>query len=162
MLERFLRFFGFSSPVSTRIRSEPDRRGLLGSDRLSRYVLDPDHFRPNRALPDQLHFRAFLPARKRPDELSIFETDGLAELDVWERGDRHVGQPSGRQVLARGDFVTASLRGIRDDRWGALDVVLDDHPPGHGNVVGWPPVSETEARNNLAKRLRAIATPVPR
>lgn len=103
-----------------------------------------------------INFRAFLPARK-DDELSISRTDGLTDADVWAMGDSVVAAPSGRTVVARGDFRLREVRELRVDAW-RLRIHPDEPPPRHAVIVGWPPQTETDARKRFAQELRALAT----
>jgi hypothetical protein len=75
-----------------------------------------------------VHSSAFLP---RNGELSTFQTQGLAEPDIWRIALEHVLQP-GRKVHGRaenspGDFYSCDLA-----------LVADNEPPRHVTVTGWP------------------------
>jgi hypothetical protein len=159
LLERFRKFFGFSSGDSIPI-GDTFLPALVESERTSRYITDTDQFRGHRPPAEQLHFRAFLPPRKHPTELSMFLTTGLPEREVWGCGDRHVAPAAGKPVIGRGDLFVADVRSTGDARWGTLDVLLDNEPARHCNVVGWPPLAETEARKLMAIALRNLARPV--
>lgn len=159
----FLRLFGFSSPASTPSIAEPALTRtidpLTDSERLSRYVTSKDHFS---VVKNEVHFRAFLP-RRNDGELSIMRTKDLDEAGVWTLGDA-VAAPAQRTVYARGDFLAPDVRASFVDRW-HLSVRLDEAPPRHALIEGWPPQTETEIRKLLAVQLRAkaalIIRPVP-
>lgn len=88
-------------------------------------------------------------------------TETLAEEAVWTLGQETAAEASGRPVRARGDFA---VPGVKDSRVGAwqLNVQPSVPPPRHALVVGWPPVSERDARKSLAQQLRRSAQLVVR
>ena len=80
-------------------------------------------------------------------------TETLAEDMVWTLGQETVAEATGRLVRARGDFMAPAAKASRVGSW-RLDVQPSVPPPRHALVVGWPPVSEREARKSLAQQLR--------
>jgi hypothetical protein len=160
-LKRFLRLFGFFSESST-----PDvfvtPNAITDSERLSRYVSENDHFRPAKPVGDRLHFRAFLPSRKHPDELSIARTHDLSEEDIWSLGERMITEQSGRPVIARGDITASQIVQVALPGTATLRVRPDEPPERHALVFNWPPVDDADARKSYAQQLRAAAKPVQR
>ncbi len=92
---------------------------------------------------------AFMPYR---GELSVFRIDGLDDGEVWEHVAVHARRP-GRRMHGRGDFLVADIRGD------ALKLNLDDSPPRHGNLIGWP--AERHEQLALARELATVARAVP-
>ena len=88
-------------------------------------------------------------------------TETLAEEGVWSLGQEIAAAGSGRRVRARGDFAAPDVRVSRAGTW-QLDVRPSVPPPRHALVVGWPPVSERDARKSLAQQLRQGAQLVVR
>lgn len=80
-------------------------------------------------------------------------TEDLGEDAVWTLGRETAADASGRLVRARGDFTAPAAKNSRVGAW-QLDVQPSVPPPRHALVVGWPPVSEREARKSLAQQLR--------
>lgn len=99
----------------------------------------------------RLRAGAFLPHR---GELSVFRIDGLDDDAVW----RHIGEYARRprrNVHGRGDFQLADLED------GDLSLALDETPPRHGNIVGWPAGKDRQLAlaRALARVARAVAPP---
>ena len=88
-------------------------------------------------------------------------TEALAVAAVWTLGQKTVAGASGRRVRARGDFAAPAVKNSRVGAW-QLDVQPSVPPPRHALVVGWPPVSERDARKSLAQQLRRGAQLVVR
>jgi hypothetical protein len=131
---------------------------ISDTERLTRFITDKDYYRPLRPAVEQLHFRAFLPSRNEPDELSIFRTQGLIDSSVWSLADREITAQSNRKVIARGDFVAPNVRACAIESW-RLNVRVDEPPIGHAIIHQWPPLEDTETRKSLAQQLRAFASP---
>jgi hypothetical protein len=162
LLTKFLRLCGFSSESFTQQPASAEAREVDATDRLSRYVTQDDHFRPNRPPADQLNFRAFLPSPKDPDELSIARTTDLEEGDVWALGERMITAVSGRPVIARGDLSFAAITELAIGGTRPLRVKLDEPPERHALIVGWASLDGVDARKQAAQLLRAAAQPTGR
>ena len=80
-------------------------------------------------------------------------TETLSEDAVWTLGQETAAETSGRPVQARGDFAAAAVEGSRVGAW-QLDVQPSVPPRRHALVMGWPPMSERDARKSLAQQLR--------
>lgn len=109
---------------------------------LTRFVYSRRHITAVRVKP-----QAFLP---RNGETSVFQTRGLSRDSVWDL--RHAARQD-KDPKGRADFSEASLGGSA-----GLRFVLDDKPPRHGNILGWP--VEKEAQIEIALELAAKATPL--
>lgn len=130
----------------------PTPKAIEALERISRFICEPQHFNRTKQF---VKFRAFLP-RIQDADLSVSRTAALRESEVWNMADLHVGRPSARAVIARGDLTPQDARNM------SLDVVPDEPPPAHALLVGWPPVPEKERRKNLAQRLAEKAQLVVR
>ena len=103
-------------------------------DILARFILEREKFSP---VNNAVKFRAFLPNPR--GELSVFVITGWTEEKIWQVGQEFVATPQGKSLEARGD-VSASVI------WASnLSIDLDNAPPGHANVLGWPDKSEQKA-----------------
>jgi hypothetical protein len=127
---------------------------ITATERISRFILDKNHFKPNQA------FRAFEPPSNET-VLSVSRTQNLAEAEVWQHADAHVGGPSGRPVLGRGDFTRYAAREVHSGGF-HLDIQPDEPPLLHANVTGYPPMEQKEIRRSLAQQLVAKAVSVGR
>ena len=94
---------------------------------------------------------AFLPYH---GTMSVFRIDGLDETQIWKHLAAHASRPD-RRFHGRGDFRLSDLAGR------PLKLDLDDTPPRHGNVIGWP--AAKDRRLALARELAEMsnATPPP-
>ena len=160
-LKRFVTFWrgstrqhdSVSEPHTTASAPDPYQDGpISNTERLSRFIFDQGGFT---ASTGRIDFRRFLPPKKgeHTEEVSIMRTETLAEGVVWTLGQRTAAKASARPVRARGDFAAPAAKMSRAGAW-RLDVRSSVPPPRHALVVGWPPVSERDARKSLAQQLR--------
>lgn len=96
----------------------------------------------------RLRARAFLPYR---GSMSVFRIDGLDESGVWSHVDKHAHRP-GRNIHGRADFKLADMEAD------VLELHLDETPPRHGNITGWP--DATDQQLVIARELAAVASAV--
>lgn len=138
-LRRFLTGFGGPSPAaksSARAGAPPPEAVV------SNYLTSHSYIRGNR-----VHSSAFLP---RNGELSVFQTQGLEEPEIWQLGVEHVLKP-GRRLHGRADNSPGHYYA------NALRLVADDVPPRHVNAIGWPDDAEKDAQKEIALALAAAA-----
>ena len=158
---RFVKFWrGFtrqhdsiSESHATSSARDPYEDGpISNTERLSRFIFDQSAFTASTV---QIKFRQFLPPKsgEHAEEVSVMRTETLAEDKVWTLGQDTAAVTSGRPLRARGDFEAPAAKASRAGSW-QLDVQPSVPPPRHALVVGWPPVSEREARKSLAQQLR--------
>lgn len=81
-------------------------------------------------------------------KLSIFDTEKLGDHSVWQIG-RDVAID--RTLRARADIVTSLAEGK------GLTLLVDEPPPRHRNLTGWPPVTQKEDQKLIAMELAAVA-----
>lgn len=86
-------------------------------------------------------------------ELSVFRIDGLKSAAIWDLARKHV-LPAGRNLHGRADLT----RGQIETTEPPLELVMDESPPRHGNVIRWP--AEKDEQLALAQELAARATHV--
>lgn len=99
----------------------------------------------------KVNHRAFLPP---PDlELSTYNTDDLADAEIWQIGDRIRAEQKKDQLHGRADLLAAKVYQI------GLRPVRDDQPFRHVVIVDWPEKPQHKARAQL---LAAASTYVPR
>lgn len=76
-------------------------------------------------------------------ELSAFRTNDLTDEAIWSLG-LTVAEPSGKTLHGRAELVCGAVRDL------GFEVVVDEPPPRHASITGWP-------RNDKgAQRLRAL------
>ena len=120
-------------------------RELTDEDPLARFIFSEHHFA---ATTGRVKHQAFLP---RPDgSTSVFAIRSLPESDIWELGQVFVATPGKRTLRARADAA------VRDVLAASLEVVLDNTPPRHASIAGWP--AEKSAQKVRAEELAARAT----
>lgn len=119
---------------------------LTVEDPLVRFLPSKHHFA---ATKNRVKPVAFLPP---PGETmtSVFAIRSLSDAAVWELGRVFVALPQGRLLHGRADVA------VRDVTAASLDVTLDNTPPRHANISGWP--SEKSAQKLCAEELAARAT----
>lgn len=100
---------------------------------------------------DRVKANAFLPPPNPPHgETSVFQILGLDSQRVWALKSlaRQDKEPRGRA-----DFTEEDLNSPVD-----LTFRLNDTPPRHGNLAGWPPGKDE--RKEVAQALAARAIPL--
>jgi hypothetical protein len=97
------------------------------SDPIARFLLASDHFS---SVARRVKPSAFLPDPYV--KLSVFLVAGLSHPDVWEIGLRHVAGPQGKALYGHAELTIAVPTSLD------LRVEVDNMPPRHANIVGWP------------------------
>ena len=98
---------------------------------------------------------AFLP-RASPNgrlQLSVFRIDGLEHSQIWDLARTYV-LPTGRNLHGRADLLRTEIESTEP----ALQLVMDEAPPRHGNVIRWP--ADKDEQLALAQELAECATHV--
>jgi hypothetical protein len=131
-----------SPPVE---RTSQERVPIVG-----RFITESGHFKPGRVLP-----KAFEPKfdkDRNRSETSVFRVSEIPSADVWVIGDREVGTPRGKPILARADIAA------KDVSIEALVLEDDQPPPKHAVIVGWPEgPDEKDHRKSIQQELAARA-----
>jgi hypothetical protein len=96
---------------------------------VARFVFQRNHFSTKNK---RIKPAAFLP----PDgATSVFKISGLTEEEIWACGEL-AGERRGVAPYVRGDLFISQIRETE------LDVVIDNNPQNHGNIVNWPPTKD--------------------
>lgn len=90
---------------------------------------------------------AFMPPKDL--QLSTFHIDGLTEQDVWAIGEKNAAGPLKKPLYGRGDIRGSNIPG-------SLAAKLNDDPPRHVTVSGWP--VEKERQKEMALKMALAAT----
>ena len=77
----------------------------------------------------------------------------MSEAAIWEHARLHA-LPAGRNIHGRADLTVGAVSANRP-----LRTELDEPPPRHANVVGWP--KERDRQIALAQSLASAAKSVP-
>ena len=120
----------------------------VGDDeRLARFLTSSKQFNSKMVKP-----AAFLPNPKN-NQTSVFRHDGSPVEDLWLLGHAHI---SGGRSLHGAAILRA--RGVRA---ALLEVVSEEPPPRHANIIGWPtdsdPVLEKAKRKECAELIAQYA-----
>ncbi|RJQ20828.1 MAG: hypothetical protein C4560_04580 [Nitrospiraceae bacterium] len=94
---------------------------------LTRYILHKNHFS---ILHKRVKYAAFLPAPN--GETSVFRVSGLADIAIWEIGDKEVAGKRETAILGRADIPAFHVLNS------TLKIKPDENPPRHANITGWP------------------------
>ena len=63
----------------------------------------------------------------------MFRIDNLGKAQIWQLAQSYV-VPEGRNIHGRADLTFVDIERTDSPLW----IDLDDVPPRHGNVLGWP------------------------
>jgi hypothetical protein len=92
-------------------------------EQLARYLFSKNHYRPSDRT---VKHSAFIPP---PDKkLSVFQITDLPEIDIWSMGENL----RDRLLVGRADILAGYV--YKAD----LSIDLDNNPPKHANIIGWP------------------------
>ena len=134
----------------SKVQSPHDPKTAIGDDeKLARYIFSARHFSREKL---RVKAEAFMPSR---GEVSVFRIDGLDEEAIWEIGN-DVALKREQTLYARGDTKANDIRNIQDEEI-RLDIVRDEPPPRHANIVGWPE-NDKPRQKVLALQIAATAS----
>lgn len=143
---KFLRsFFLTLRGLFLRVESPHRPAQSVGKDEnLSRFVFSKSHFsRESR----RVKMEAYMPSR---GQVSVFRVDQLTESAIWEIGS-DIARNRERTLYARGDTKANEVRKA------GLDILPDEPPPRHANLVGWPK-NDKSRQKLIALEVAAVAT----
>ena len=112
---------------------------------LSRFIMQTNWYRPS---DNCARYAAFMPNPKNR-ETSVYRISGISDKEIWEIGDREVGENRGKPILGRADVGASFV--IKK----GLNVVPSEPPVRHANIVGWP--EEKSEQRLIALELAAEA-----
>lgn len=109
-------------------------------ENLSRFILDEDYIRRK---DNTVKWTAFKPPKDL--RLSVFRTSGVAEAEIWAIGLRIVAEPQGKSLVGKADLIASVVRNH------GLDVVSQEPPERHADIINWP--ARREERTEIAMQL---------
>ncbi len=110
------------------------------TENLSRFILDEDCIRRKDG---SVKWQAFKPPRDL--RLSVFRTTDVANGEIWHIGTSIVAEPQGKTLVGRADLIALVVRNK------GLDVVSQEPPERHAEIINWP--ERREMRNEIAMKL---------
>lgn len=113
---------------------------VLDEEDLARFLTSSSQFNALMAKPS-----AFLPSPK-DDATSVFRHSGEPREALWQIGTDH--------VVHRTMHGAAIIR-TRHVRAAMLDVVAQEPPPRHANIVGWPSLAPDPEMGKAERKERA-------
>lgn len=126
------------------------------NERISRFILDDDHFTASR-----VRWRAFVPPKAKV-AVSTARTHGWDDAATWMWGDQWVRTLARPTVFARADLTPAQVAAVAVENHSLHVAPTEPDPPNHANILGWPDDASPERktiRELLAKELAAVAGP---
>ncbi|MDO9289223.1 MAG: hypothetical protein Q7T83_10570 [Thermodesulfovibrionales bacterium] len=99
---------------------------LSPSEDLAKFIFNRSQFS---ALNERVKYSVYIPPPNK--RLSVFRIAGVPETEVWQIG-KDVGNERSLPLLARADIKVSVVTET------GLRIELDDIPPRHANIIGWP------------------------
>lgn len=86
----------------------------------------------------------------------MFRIDGLKAREIWDIARKHV-LPAGRNLHGRADLTPGRIEATEPP----LELVMDESPPRHGNVIQWPAEKDEQLAlaQELAERAKHVEPP---
>lgn len=109
-------------------------------NRFARYISERNKLRSD----NSVKHRAFLPARKHGNNTSVFAVGDLVQHQACDLAKEHVEPSLGRPVLGYAEFCPADVLKA------ALVWRVDEPPPRHRVIEGWPDAREKQDEAALA------------
>jgi hypothetical protein len=123
---------------------------------LTRFLKGKSHFSVDKRMIKQ---GAFVPPPDR--RLSCFRIGSLGADAIWRLADENkITTPSGRPVDGRADLPLSSVAATAAETRQPIQADLDDLPPRHVSIFGWP--EDKDAQMIVAQSLCRRATLVLR
>jgi len=120
-------------------------KSVDGDEIITRYINEKSKYAP---FANRIKYNAMMPNLNR--ETSVYRTTDLTDKEIWEIGERYVGQIQNKEILGRGDLVASFIYSK------SLFVEPDTEVHRlHANIIGWP--SEKSKIKLLAIELAASA-----
>lgn len=124
-LTRLRNFFSTTSQKSKEKLSSQ----IIPEERISRYVLDKNHYSKEKKC---LRTAAFIPAKD--GKKSVYRTDNCSEDEIWDIGEKYVAGLTEKKIplLARGDLSASTI--FKED----LKIECNGIPHfRHANIIDW-------------------------
>lgn len=121
-----------------------------GCTRIARYLTSHGHYSIEKKIVKHNAFMPIVNSITNVPETSVFNIDELKNDNIWQLAIANVIQESGRTLYGRADLEGKNAQEI------GLSVELDDNPPRHANIRGWP--EKKSEQKLLAIKLAAAST----
>lgn len=96
-------------------------------EELTRYIFSDRYFSKEKNI---VKYVAFMPAPS--GKTSVFCTSSLSEDKIWNIADTKVVPLRRQPIKARADILANHVFAEN------LQILLDNSPPRHANIIGWP------------------------
>jgi hypothetical protein len=107
----------------------------------------------------RVKWKAFEPS-PRDNTTSVFRVRGLSDHGIWSLAATHVEPTRKKRVFGRAEITVSQIREAGTELGTVLSVDVDDTPPRHAAIVGWPEKSQAKALcQELAARAKLITRP---
>ena len=125
-----------------------DAKRVGADEPLARYLIEKTSFVRTQ---NRVKFKVFMPFHLA---VSVFRTGGLSDSDIWEIGQEEVAGPRNKTLYGRAEVLGSHVEQVAVQS--PLQVVIDEPPPRHANIVGWP--DEQSTQQLIAIKLAEMAT----
>lgn len=116
------------------------------NERLTRFIFSKSNFS---VVNKRVKYGAFIPQKSSPEEISVYCTSSLTEIQVWAIGEKYVKRGD-RTIKARADLSAGDVYDT------GLEVVPAPQPHElHANIIAIP--IEKEDRNEVLEKLAGIS-----
>lgn len=105
----------------------PKTKQVSPEEKLTRYLFSKNHYSPQN---NRVKYGAFLPNSN--GKTSVFRISKLSEKKIWNIGETQVASSIGKSIKGRGDILARYVFLSK------LEILPDNNPPRHANIVGWP------------------------
>jgi len=117
--------------------------------KIARFLTSSGHFSVEKNLVKPNAFMPMLNLQESVLETSIFKINNLNDDDIWKLATDNIVGKTGRTLHGRAELEEQAVLGI------GLDVKVDDRPPRHGTIRGWP--EKKSERKLLAIKLASAS-----
>ena len=77
--------------------------------KVTRFVFSKGHYSKEK---NTLKYGTFMPPKKNPDEISVYDIENLGERTIWEIGSKHVAVARNKNIKGRGDLLESAVNTI--------------------------------------------------
>jgi hypothetical protein len=123
---------------------------VSGSNELARYLTSHSHFSIEKKIVKPNAFMPMLNLQKNMLETSVFKINKLKNDEIWRLGIDHVIGKTDKTLYGRAELKGENVQGF------GLVVEVDDNPPRHGTINGWP--EKKSEQKLLAIKLASAST----
>ena len=116
------------------------------NERLTRFIFSKSNFS---VVNKRVKYGAFIPQKSSPEEISVYRTSSLTEIQVWAIGEEYVKRGA-RTIKARADLSAGDVYDI-----GPEVVPVPQPHELHANIIAIP--VEKEDRNEVLEKLAGIS-----